>query len=223
MKLATMRPVARLSAEAQVTDSLREFILSGAVPPGGRVTEIALAEHLGVARATLRTGLHRLASEGLLTQTPYTGWHVSALTADDVWELWTLRASLESLAARLAAESSERAREQVAATFEALKQACAAGRPAAIAECDYALHRAIVAASGHSRLEQQYRLVEQQVRLTIASSNALVEEGPDTIIEQHRPMVDAIVAGDADAAAAAAWRHNEDEGKKLAASLRVTA
>lgn len=218
-----MRPVAKQSAESQVTDSLREFILSGAVRPGERLTEIALAERLGVARATLRTGLHRLASEGIVTQIPYTGWQVVELTADDAWELWTLRASLESLAAKLAAAAPEKAREQVADAYAALRDACRRGNLATISECDFALHRAIVRLSGHTRLEQQYRLVEQQVRLYISSSNDLVEGGPDAIIEQHRPMVEAILAGDGDAAARQAWRHNEEEGRKLADWLRAAA
>lgn len=99
MSFDNLRPVARQSTEIIVTDTLRDYILSGEVAPGERLTEIALAEQLGVARATLRTALHRLTSEGIVVQTPYTGWHVASLSAQDVWEIWTLRGSLESLAA----------------------------------------------------------------------------------------------------------------------------
>lgn len=221
MKLASMRPVAKQSAESQVTDSLREFILSGTVKPGDRLTEVALADHMGVARATLRTGLHRLASEGIVTQIPYTGWQVVELTADDVWELWTLRASLESLAAKLAAETPIEAREQIEDAYQALVAACRRGNLRKISECDFALHRAIVQASGHARLKQQYRLVEQQVRLYISSSNDIVEEGPDAIVEQHRPIVEAILSGKGDIAAREAWGHNEQEGQKLVKWLRA--
>lgn len=221
MKPVHVRPVAKQSAETQATESLRDFILSGAVKPGARLTEIALADQMGVARATLRTGLHRLACEGIVVQIPYTGWQVAELSADDVWELWTLRGSLEGLAAKLAAESTDtNARENIEEAYDKLTGACNRGNLKKVAECDFALHRAIVEASGHTRLEQQYRLVEQQVKLFIASSNDLVEDGLAAILEQHRPMVEALLGGQAELAGKEAWLHNETEGRRLAAWLR---
>jgi DNA-binding GntR family transcriptional regulator len=224
MTTSQLRPVAKQSAENQATDSLRDFILSGALRPGARLTEVALAEQMGVARATLRTGLHRLASEGIVVQIPYTGWQVAELSAQDVWELWTLRGSLESLAAKLAAQSPDPAvREGIRAAHEALLAACATGNMDAISEADFALHRTIIDRVGHSRLKRQYQLVEQQVRLYILTSNSFVADGPADIIEQHRPMIEALLAGDGAGAADAAWRHNETEGHRLAAWLAQAA
>ncbi|MDQ8020372.1 MAG: GntR family transcriptional regulator [Moraxellaceae bacterium] len=223
MKQSQPRPVAKQSVENQTTDNLREFILSGSVQPGARLTEVALADQMGVARATLRTGLQRLASEGIVVQIPYTGWQVADLSVDDVWELWTLRASLESLAAKLAAQSPDPAvREHIANAYDALLAACRRGNMKKISDCDFALHRVIVESAGHSRLARQYQLVEQQVRLYIATSNN-VAEGPDDIMEQHRPMAEALLAGDADRAAHEAWQHSESEGKRLLAWLREKA
>ena len=59
MKSIQLRPVSKLSAEQQATESLRESILSGHLKPGERITETALADKLGIARGTLRTGLNR--------------------------------------------------------------------------------------------------------------------------------------------------------------------
>jgi DNA-binding GntR family transcriptional regulator len=221
MKSSFIRPVEKQSAEAQATDSLREFILSGAAKPGSRLLEMSLADQMGIARATLRTGLHKLASEGIVVQIPYTGWQVARLTADDAWELWTLRGSLESLAAKLAAESGDTAgRENIETAYDDLANACRRSNLKKISETDFALHRAIVEASGHTRLLQQYLLVEQQVRLYISSSNDLVKEGPSAILEQHRPMVEALLNGDSAMAAQQAWLHNETEGSRLATWLR---
>lgn len=220
MKTPQLRPVAKHSAENQATDSLRDFILSGSLKPGARLTEIALAEQMGVARATLRTGLHRLASEGIVVQIPYTGWQVAALSAQDVWELWTLRGSLEGLAAKLAAQSEDPAvKPGIRAAYEVLLAACAAGDMDAISDADFALHRTIIDLIGHSRLKRQYQLVEQQVRLYILTSNSFVADGPEDIVAQHGPLIEALLAGDATAAADAAWRHNETEGHRLAAWL----
>lgn len=222
MTLNTLRPVAKQSAENQAADSLRNYILSGSVKAGARLTEIALAEQMGIARATLRTGLHRLASEGILVQIPYTGWQVAELTATDVWELWTLRGSLESLAAKLAAESTDPAvRDGISRAYAHLLAACAEGDMRKVNDCDIALHRAIIDGARHSRLQRQYQLVEQQVRLYIITCNTMVHDGPLDIIAQHRPLAEALLAGDAELAAREAWLHNEKEGERFAALLNA--
>jgi DNA-binding GntR family transcriptional regulator len=97
-----LEPITKRSAEVQALDQLRVAILSGTFAPGARLTETALAEQLATSRATIRTALHHLVAEGLVIQVPYTGWKVTRLTADDAWELVTLRASFEALAASLA-------------------------------------------------------------------------------------------------------------------------
>jgi DNA-binding GntR family transcriptional regulator len=222
MEKRPLRPIARLSTEAQATLSLREHILSGALKPGERLTETPLAEQLGIARATLRMGLHRLASEGILVQIPYTGWQVVALSADDVWELWTLRSSLESLASRLAAERmTDSGAAKVTEALETLSAACRRGRVNDINKADFAFHRTIVDLAGHGRLSEHYRQVEQQVRLYIASTNVYNE--PDdwsVVVEHHRPLAAALIARDPARAEAEARLHNEVFGKRLVAAMR---
>lgn len=216
----SIAPISKRSIEAQATDSLRNYILSGAVKPGERLVEIMLAEQMGIARATLRASLSQLALEGLIVKTPYTSWEVRSLTADDAWELWTLRASLESLAVRLAAENMNPMLERVIEDAMAhLVEACSSGDVKAASEGDISLHRTIIEAVGHSRLALQYRLVEQQVRLYIELSNELMTGNLPGIVDQHTPMVEALLRGDAKAAAHEAWAHNESEGGKLVAWL----
>jgi len=219
-KVNSLRPVQKQSAEAQTTDNLRAYILSGALQPGARLTEIPLAEQLGVARATLRTSLHRLAGEGIVVQTPYTGWSVTELTPEDVWELWTLRGSLEGLAAKLAAERmSPVLRATIEKARDALAAACATGDVRKANDADFALHRTIISSVDHRRLQKQYKLVEQQVRLYIATSNMLAADNLPQIVTQHEKLLDAILSADPVRASAEAWNHNEVEGGKLVAWL----
>lgn len=221
MKASPLRPIVRQSAESQALESLREYILSGSVEPGSRLTEIALADQLGIARATLRTGLHRLASEGILVQIPYTGWQVAEFSPDDAWELWTLRGSLEGLAAKLVTQNPDPAvADGIREAYEALESACASGNMQEISQCDYALHLAIIDLSGHTILQRHYQLLQHQVRLFISTSNDYVSDGPGDILEQHRPIVDAILAGDAERAEYEARHHNEAEGKRLSEWLK---
>lgn len=224
MKSTQLRRVAKQPLEQQATESLRDFILSGSLQPGARLTETALADQMGVGRGSLRTGLQRLADEGIVVQIPYTGWQVAELTAKDAWELWTLRGSLEGMAAKLAAQSSDPAvREQIKGAYDNLVDACSKGNLKKISECDFGLHRTIIQSVGHSRLERQYKLVEQQVRLYIMASNSLVTEGPEAIVKQHRPMMKALLDKDGERAAHEAWVHNETEGRVLAEWLRKCA
>ncbi len=217
-----LRPIARLSTEAQATLSLREHILSGALKPGARLTEIPLAEQLGIARATLRMSLHRLASEGIVVQIPYTGWHVVALSAQDVWELWTLRGSLESLASKIAAERmTDSMGAKLSEAMQNLSAACRRGRIHDINKADFAFHRTIVDLADHARLSEQYRQVEQQVRLYIASTNIYNEpEDWSVIIGHHEPLASALLERDPERASREAWLHNETFGKKLVSLMR---
>lgn len=209
--------IQKRSTEQQAADMLREGIISGSVPLGARLTEISSAEQLGVSRSTIRTAFHQLVQEGLVVQVPYTGWTVMTLSPHDAWELYTLRVSLETLAARLVAARPEAGAPLVEAMAQ-LEAACAEGHSAGIAAADMALHQAIVNHSGHCRLAEQYGRIQDQIRIYIRSSDALVAD-PQAILAQHRPFIDALIGGDAETAVAALTAHIESEGAKLVAHL----
>lgn len=216
-----IKPVRRQSVEVQAAESLRESIISGALHPGERLTEIKLSEQLQISRATVRTALHQISKEGLIVQIPYTGWTVMTLSSHDAWELYTLRSSLEALAARLA--SGQRAdvwRGRLEKSYARLASACERRNRGQIADADFGLHKTIVQMSAHRRLAEQYQFVEQQIRIYIASSDSLIAD-PDAIAAQHRPIVDAILAGEAERAALLAEEHNMVEGEKLVNHLRA--
>jgi DNA-binding GntR family transcriptional regulator len=219
----TLQPIIKRTAESLAVDALRVHVLSGAVPPGERLTETALAARLRVSRATIRTALHQLTTERLVRQIPYTGWEVARLTSQDAWELYTLRSSLEALAARLAA--NRRAPQTEAAlrsAFSHLEQVCSSSDFGAIADADFGLHKTIIGLAQHRRLFEQYQLIEQQTRLYIHSSDALIAD-PKEIVAQHLPIVDAVLAGRGALAAKLSEKHNVEEGEKLVTYLRLKA
>ncbi|MEK8025959.1 GntR family transcriptional regulator [Pseudaquabacterium rugosum] len=208
-------PVSKKPIEAQAADALRDAIVEGRIAPGSRITETQLAAEMDLSRATVRAALHQLLQEGLTVLIPYTGWTVVALSADDVWELYSLRSALERLAAGvLAVHPQAQRRQRFGVAFEALVQACAQGQAARIAQADFALHKALIDQCGNGRLRTQYETIERQIRLCIGSSDALVES-PAAILEQHRPLAEAVLAGDAARAAELAEAHNLTEGAKL--------
>ena len=216
-----LAPITKQPVTDLATNSLRDHLLSGAMQPGARLTEVALAEQLGIARTTVRASLNELAFEGLVVKIPYTGWEVTGLTAEAVWEIWTLRGSLESLAARITAGRMDdpEVRKDVEDAANALLEACSGNRMDEVSERDFALHRTLVDRSRHSRLIRQYGLVARQVRLYIVTSNSYVAEDGADVAAQHHELIKALLAGDVEGAAHESWLHNEKEGRRLATWL----
>jgi DNA-binding GntR family transcriptional regulator len=87
-----------------VVDRVRGLILGGTYATGDRLGEVELAAALGVSRTPIREALRLLASEGLVELTPNKGARVVAWSATELEEIFALRAQVEGLAARRAAE-----------------------------------------------------------------------------------------------------------------------
>lgn len=85
----------------QVLDGLRRAIIDGRLAPGARLTERELTEMMGVSRTVIRETLRQLESEGLIANVPNKGPVVRALSLAEAQDLYTIRAVLEGLAARL--------------------------------------------------------------------------------------------------------------------------
>jgi len=210
--------VEKRSLDRAAADAIRQAITSGALNPGAKLTEAELATQLNVSRGTIRAALQRLMSEGLMVQRPYAGWEVAPLTSQDAWELYTLRSSLEGLAARLAARNPER-RKLIEPAFEKLKVAAKSRNQKQITDADLELHKTIVLLANHKRLLDQYGYVEQQVRMYMASSNAILEKA-ELVIANHEELVGSLLKGNAAAAERNAQEHNKAAGELLVRHLQ---
>src|SRR4029078_8910923 len=80
---------------------LREFILSGEIKAGGRMSELRLVERLGLPRAPVRAALVLLEQEGLLRALPSGGFVVDAFNERDTHAALEIRGTLASRATRL--------------------------------------------------------------------------------------------------------------------------
>jgi len=201
--------------DRQAADILREQIFDGRLPPGTRLVESQLAEQVHVSRGTVRSALSELAHQGLVQQVAYTKWQVPNLSAQDSWEIYTLRGVLEGFGAGLAAESRDPEKSTLLNdAFQAVAASVERGERAIAAEADFGLHRTIMALSGHQRLIKQYDLIEQQVRRYMSYSNDILII-PEEIVMEHRTLVDVILEGDAERAAYLAKTHNAKECEVL--------
>jgi GntR family transcriptional regulator of vanillate catabolism len=83
---------------------VRDLVFSGVIAPGERLSEINVADQLGLSRTPVRAALARLEQEGILEAIPSGGYSVRAFSQADVHDAIELRGVLEGTAARLAAE-----------------------------------------------------------------------------------------------------------------------
>lgn len=219
MPKLNVEKVVKIPAELKAADVLRQAIVDGVIAPGSRITEGELSEQMQLSRATIRSALHQLAGEGLTSLKRYAGWSVVELSASDVWELYTVRSTMERLAGRLVAGSIDESKSNaVNRALLALERQCKTANWIKIADADFEFHKQIIALSANGRLIAQYALLESQVRMYIRSLDPLFTD-PATIVEQHAKIATAICGGEILRAGDLSEEHNLVDGEILARHL----
>lgn len=181
-----------------------EAIDSHVYKPGDRLVESDLAERFGVSRTPIREALQRLETQSLLTRDGRS-LIVASLDHTQMAELYVVRGELEGLAARLAArhatpEETRVLRDMLDADRKLL------GDPGAMSRANKRFHKQIHLASHNRFLIQQLDLVHRSMALLATTSLAAEGRGEDALAE-HAAIVDAIAAGDGDAADQALREH----------------
>ena len=169
----------------------------GVYRPGDRLVESELAERLGVSRTPVREALQRLETQSLLARDGRS-LIVASLDHNQLAELYVVRAALEGLAARLAAKHATPEEVHVLREMVEADRALI-GDARALARAHQRFHRQIHLASHNRFLVQQLDLVHRSMALLAATSIEAEGRGVATI-EEHAAIVDAIAAGDGDAA-----------------------
>ncbi|MGB3217341.1 MAG: GntR family transcriptional regulator [Anaerolineae bacterium] len=88
-----------------VEDRLHAAILGGLFQPGEWLRQLRIADELGVSELPVREALKKLAAEGLVEYLPYRGMRVREYSADDVVDIYKVRAFMEGMAANIAAKN----------------------------------------------------------------------------------------------------------------------
>lgn len=215
-KLTSLKSEKRL-LDRQAADGIREHILEGILPAGARLLETQLSEQLEVSRGTVRAALAQLAREGLVQQVAFTRWQVSETSPRDAWELYTLRAALEGLGARLAAANAGPVdAKRLKATVVELTSAVKDQRFEDVTDIDFRLHQQIVEIAHHHRLAEQHGYIMQQVRFHMVHSGFLPKDY-SALVDEHAALIGAVIDRDADLAERLAKSHNESEVSALSA------
>ncbi|HWM75528.1 MAG TPA: GntR family transcriptional regulator [Nocardioides sp.] len=205
-RIATPPTMSVLAAEA-----LRSMIMSGELLPGDRLPENRLTAQLGVSRSPLREAMAVLEREGLIVQAPRRGAVVAPLTAHDIYEIYTLREQLETLAVRLGVPVvDERRLSRLRDAYAALEDATGDDQTEHT-RLAFEFHLALVGLAGHRRVEDSYRDLSLQMQLCMAMNRrarARIESIHEDAV-RHRPLLELAVAGDAEGLVEALRNHGQ--------------
>lgn len=183
-------------------DALRKQIIGGELAPGEKLSEIWVANTFDVARPTAKAALDRLTNEGVLRRGRRRAAVVPRMAADDIADIYFAREPIEAKAVATLAER----RDVPAAAERALalmRMAAQLGNHADHTSADIALHHALVVATQSPRLQRMYELVTGESQLCIAQVRRHDGLDLESLTIAHAAILDAIGAGDPEAAVAA--------------------
>jgi DNA-binding GntR family transcriptional regulator len=176
----------------RVAARLREEIIDGVRSPGSRLVERDLAAEMGVSRIPVRDALRVLVGEGLVTPRPRSWAIVRQFTASDIADLTEVRAALETLAFRLAAE--RRTRDGLARLRRALEaetDAARKGQAVVARRAAAGFHEAVTELAANDMLRELEGTMRSRLRWLFGQHDGLVE-----VAAQHEALYQAIADRD---------------------------
>lgn len=191
-------------AQKDAYQLILEAIDSHIYKPGDRLVESDLADRFGVSRTPIREALQRLETQSLLTRDGRS-LIVASLDHTQMAELYVVRGELEGLAARLAARHATPEEIRVLSDMVQADRKLL-GDPSALSRANKRFHKQIHLASHNRFLVQQLDLVHRSMALLATTSLAAEGRGDDALAE-HDAIVEAIAAGNGDAADKALREH----------------
>jgi DNA-binding GntR family transcriptional regulator len=187
--------------------TLREAMRDGVLAPGESLTEVELAKLLDMSRTPVREALRRLEVERLVENAPRRGLVVPTMTLDHLIEVFEIRSVLEGLAARRCAQRmGPNEIAALAACVEQMERALAETDDDLLNQASSHFHRLMRTGSGMSRLREMVVLMMDSSR-SIGLHEFAQGRAAQAVIE-HKAIYDAIKAGDAEGAEAAARLHS---------------
>lgn len=213
-----------LATQPKLVEQVHEAIISeisaGKLKPGERIIQEQIAQLLGVSRQPVQQALLLLRNQGVLRDAPGRGLIVASLDLEQVENMYDIRAVMEGLAFRKAAErNAERARKQGPALVRNGRKAAAGHSVAAMIAADLEFHEFIYALAENPliapTMEAQWTYTQR-----VMGEVLLRDERPRDIWDQHAAMLDAVIAGDGAAAEALARQHVTQAAAVMITRLR---
>lgn len=200
-----MSTVGRTRAEHAYLE-LRQRIIDMRLPPGAALDEEALMAELGVGRTPMREAVKRLESDRMLTVYPRRGTIIADVNIRDLKAISDARRVLEAFAARRAAElATDEDRQRLKECLRELAATAEESNRTSI-HLDEQIHRIVYAVMRNSYVEAtliQYFSLSQRMWNFVLAGLAPISGH----VREHEALLQAIIDGDADRAAALAEEH----------------
>lgn len=199
-------PVERNVLSDQVKDRILQWILEGELEPGSRIVETRVARELGVSQAPVREALRDLTTLGVIEMQPYKGARVRQPNKPELIEAMEVRGELEALAARQAATRiTPELLSELEDLIEEMHSLAEAGDAHGHSLNNTQFHGTVISAAANATLERLWRMLEPYARTYVTAMS------PDADLmwlgDRHVAIVDALRAGDPEAAAEAMRKH----------------
>lgn len=204
IKLDNYKPLREI-----VFETLRESIIQGRLKPGERLMEIQLAEEMGVSRTPVREAIRKLELEGFVVMVPRKGAYVATISVKDIVDIFEIRASLEALAAGLAAEraTAEELEEMERAVLHNYEVSNSNSLDSVV-ERDTSFHDLIYKASRNQRLVGIVTHLKEQIQRFRTTS--LAQPGRiKNAVHEHKSIIEAISDRNVELASNIAREHIE--------------
>jgi DNA-binding GntR family transcriptional regulator len=188
------KKLTRTTVSSQVRDFIVLEIAQGRLAPGAPVRELEIANQLGTSQTPVREAFRELAALGLLESRIHVGTRVRQLAEKDLVEAVPIRSALEGIAGALAANNFSIHADEVWAAFEEMREVAGQGDRMGFAAASTKFHRSVVSAAENGSLLRAWNAlgIEVMTILAMASSDIPLEEAA----ESHRPILEALEAGD---------------------------
>lgn len=194
-----------VSLGAVIRDTLRARILSGELKTGDRLIEGRLADELGASRIPVREALRALAAEGLVTIEPRRGASVAFLSNEVARDLVEVRATLEGLNAKLAAQRrNDKAVADLQAVLNRGIEAAKTDKVDLLADLNSRFHELLATVAGNDVLTDMVRSLRTRTVMLFASAGT---QRARQNWEEHAQILQAVIAGNAELAALLAAQH----------------
>jgi len=199
------------TAMPTVVDYAYEEIWKRVIMIGGseeqRLSDVTLAEQLGMSRTPVRQALERLVHEGLVRSDPRRGFWTSTFTTQDIHEIYDLRGALEVLAVRLAAPrlSQEDLKTHLEALY-AVRAELDAHPVLRFLQVDIRFHMLLTRASSNGRLIHSLSMLRSQLSM-FQMQDTFYPRRMEIALNDHEQVLLALLAGNVDEAADCLARH----------------
>ncbi|PKL08293.1 MAG: hypothetical protein CVV51_09680 [Spirochaetae bacterium HGW-Spirochaetae-7] len=187
-----MSAIRRAVISVEIYTDIKKSIFNGAWAPGERIDRKSIADKYGTSQTPVNDALNRLTGEGIIESRSGDGFFVPDYDDASLADLFTARAGLESIAARLCAEEAgEAEKRELEGIFARFGDSVGLDEGEAYLAADKRFHAAVLRISGSQRLNE----VEASFGHIFRSYEHGLVRSPAETLPEHRVIVDAILSG----------------------------